>query len=612
MKVTARDQKTKLTFTGTESPKQETAKKEQQKPVENQANAHNTPLLVLYGSNLGTAEGIARELAETARYQGFRSEVAPLNDRVGKLPKEGAVFIVSASYNGKPPSNAREFVQWLNNVEPGELKGTRYAVFGCGDQNWRNTYQEIPRLIDEQLELKGATRLAPHGEGDASGDFEREVENWRDRLWPNVMDAFGLKINEKAEKEGNNLTVQFVSGFMDTPLAETYEALQATVLDNRELQQAGSGRHTRHLEIALAEGVSYQEGDHLGILPHNRKELIERVLRRFQLHSNDHLVLSATGRSVAHLPLGRPVRLDELLGHTVELQEAVSQSQLRELATFTVCPPHKKELEALLEEEAYKENVLKKHITMLDLLEKYAACEMPFERFLELLSPLKARYYSISSSPRLQPNQASITVAVVREPARNGQGEYRGVASNYLSELQPGEGVVIFVRTPESGFQLPENPETPIIMIGPGTGVAPFRGFLQARRALKNEGKQLGEAHLYFGCRNASDHIYREEMEKFEQEGLVTLHSAFSRLDGQPRTYVQHLLQQSPQELIGLLDQGGRLYVCGNGSKMAPDVEAALQTIYQEVHGVGEQESSKWLNSLQTEGRYAKDVWTSN
>ncbi|NHN34444.1 bifunctional cytochrome P450/NADPH--P450 reductase [Paenibacillus agricola] len=635
MKVSARDPKTNLAFigsdmgtatatatetrtatgtgTGIAAPMQDSAQqREQEAALAPTVKAHNTPLLVLYGSNMGTAEGIARELAEMGRYQGFRSEVAPLNERVGKLPKEGAVFIVSASYNGRPPSNAREFVQWLGNVEPGELNGVRYAVFGCGDLNWKNTYQEIPRFIDDQLAAKGATRLTTRGEGDASGDFEKEVEDWRGGLWPNVMEAFGLKVNDKAEKEGNNLTVQFVSGFMDTPLAETYEAIQATVVANRELQEAGSGRHTRHLEIKLPQGLAYQEGDHLGVLPHNHKDLVDRVLRRFQLNSNDHLVLSATGRSVAHLPLGRPVRLGELLGQTVELQEAVTRVQLRELAAFTVCPPHRRELEALLEEEAYKNHVLKKHITMLDLLDKYEACELPFERFLELLPPLKARYYSISSSPRLQPEQASITVAVVHEPARNGEGAYKGVASNYLAELAVHDAVAIFVRTPDSGFQLPEHPETPVIMIGPGTGVAPFRGFLQARQALKNEGKPLGPAHLYFGCRNASDHIYRDEMEQFEQEGLVTLHSAFSRMDGQPKTYVQHLLQQNPEELIQLLEQGGHLYICGDGSKMAPAVEAALQAIYEQVHSVGEQESSRWLNRLLAEGRYAKDVWAGN
>ncbi|MFD0710673.1 bifunctional cytochrome P450/NADPH--P450 reductase [Paenibacillus sp. GCM10027626] len=611
MRVRARSGQAGYVFTGTgaAAPAKRLAQQAAEQAAVNPAAAHNTPLLVLYGSNLGTAEGIARGLADEARYQGFRSEVAPLNDRVGKLPTEGAVFIVSASYNGQPPSNARQFVEWLQEAEPGTLEGVRYAVFGCGDHNWGSTYQKIPRLIDTMLASKGAARLSPHGEGDASGDFEQQVDIWRDRMWPEVMTALGLEMNQRAEKETSTLTVQFVSGLAGTPLAQSYEAFHAKVTDNRELQREDSGRSTRHIEIALPQGVTYHEGDHMGILPRNRIELVERVLRRFGLEGNDHLILNATGRSAAHLPLDRPVSLYDLLSHSVDLQEAATRAQLRELAAFTVCPPHKHELEALLEEEAYKANVLRKRIAMLDLLEKYEACEMPFERFLELLPPLKARYYSISSSPRVQPEQASITVGVVRGPAWSGQGEYRGVASNYLAERQTGDAVLLFVRTPESGFQLPDDPETPIVMVGPGTGIAPFRGFLQARRAMKKEGKQLGAAYLYFGCRNEDDYIYREELELYEQEGLVNVRTAFSRLEGQPKTYVQHLMERQAQELIEVLDRGGHLYVCGDGSKMAPDVEATLQRSYAEIHGVSEQEAGLWMDGLQTEGRYAKDVW---
>lgn len=146
-------------------------------------------------------------------------------------------------------------------------------------------------------------------------------------------------------------------------------------------------------------------------------------------------------------------------------------------------------------------------------------------------------------------------------------------------------------------------------MVGPGTGVAPFRGFLQARRELKEEGKALGEAHLYFGCRNEADEIYRVELERFEHEGLLRVHTAFSRKEGQPKTYVQHLMQQHAQEIIGILDRGGRLYVCGDGSKMAPDVEATLQQAYQDIHQASEAEAKQWMERLQTEGLYAKDVW---
>ncbi|MFW5438051.1 bifunctional cytochrome P450/NADPH--P450 reductase [Paenibacillus apiarius] len=575
-----------------------------------QAERHDTPLLVLYGSDLGTAEGIARELADTARYHGFRSKVAPLNDYTGKLPTDGVIYIVTASYNGQPPNNARDFVQWLQEAKPGELEGIRYCVFGCGDRNWASTYQSVPKYVDEQLASKGATRLLSLGDGDVSGDFETEVESWRDQLWPAVMGSLGLSVKEKEKGATPALSIEVVSGTVDAPLADTYNAHYAMILDNHELQKGGDGRSTRHIEIELPEGVSYQEGDHVGVFPLNRKELIERVLSRFGLDGNDHVILHTTGLSVAHLPLDRPVKLYDLLNRSVELQEAATRAQIRELAAVTVCPPHKLELEAMMEEEAYKLNVLQKRISMLDLLERYEACEMSFERFLELLPPLKVRYYSISSSPRVQPQEISITVSVVRGPAWSGRHEYRGVASNYLADMQPGDSIMMFVRTPQSGFQLPEDPGTPIIMVGPGVGVAPFRGFLQARRALKRDGVQLGTAHLYFGCRDEMDHIYHEELEQFQQEGLVAVHTAFSRIEGQSKTYVQHLMQQQEQELIGILDQGGRFYVCGDGSKMAPDVEAALQKSYQVVRGVSETEAKKWLDRLAVEGQYVKDVWT--
>ncbi|MCY9057681.1 bifunctional P-450/NADPH--P450 reductase [Bacillus inaquosorum] len=571
---------------------------------------NNRPLLVLYGSDTGTAEGVARELADTASLHGVRTEVAPLNDQIGKLPQEGAVVIVTSSYNGKPPSNAGQFVQWLQEIKPGELEGVHYAVFGCGDHNWASTYQYVPRFIDEQLAEKGATRFSPRGEGDVSGDFEGQLDEWKKSMWSDAIKAFGLELNENADKERSTLSLQFVRGLGESPLARSYEAAHASIAENRELQSADSDRSTRHIEIALPPDVEYREGDHLGVLPRNSQTNVSRILHRFGLKGTDQVTLSASGRSAGHLPLGRPVSLQDLLSYSVEVQEAATRAQIRELAAFTVCPPHKRELEDLTAEGVYQEQILKKRISMLDLLEKYEACDMPFERFLELLRPLKPRYYSISSSPRVNPEQASITVGVVRGPAWSGLGEYRGVASNYLAERKTGDDVVMFIRTPESRFQLPEDPETPIIMVGPGTGVAPFRGFLQARAALKREGKTLGEAHLYFGCRNDRDFIYRDELEQFEKDGIVTVHTAFSRKEGMPKTYVQHLMSDHAETLISILDRGGRLYVCGDGSKMAPDVEAALQKAYQSVHGTSEQEGQNWLKHLQDTGIYAKDVWS--
>lgn len=579
--------------------------------VVTRTDAASSSLLVLYGSNLGTAEGIARELANTARSFGVNAEVASLHESIGKLPKEGAVIIVTASYNGKPPRNAAQFVKWLEEVEDGELEGVQYAVFGCGDRNWSNTYQNVPRFIDEQLARKGGKRISSRGEADAGGDFDKQLEQWRETLWTDVRKVLGINEVSVAESVRNALHVQFVNRPAAEPLVRTYDAVYATVLDNRELQSATSERSTRHIEIQLPEGVEYCEGDHLGVLPRNSKENVDRVLRRFRLEGDSQLVLTTNGLDLSHLPMDHPVNVRDLLSRNVEMQEPATRAQIRELAAHTVCPPHQRELEALLEEDVYREQVLSKRLSMLTLLEKYEACELPFVKFLELLPPLKPRYYSISSSPKKYRDKTSITVAVVNGPARCGNGEYKGVSSTNLASSKPGEELLIFVRTPESGFQLPEDPAVPIVMVGPGTGLAPFRGFLQARAALKESGVTMGEAHLYFGCRNETDFIYREELEQYERDGVVTLHTAFSRIEGHGKTYVQHLMERNASEIIQMVNGTGRLYICGDGSNMAPDVEAMLRQAYCHAVGVGEKEAIDWMNQLQAEGRYAKDVWAS-
>ncbi|WML39217.1 cytochrome P450 [Neobacillus sp. OS1-2] len=319
--------------------------------------AHNTPLLVLYGSNMGTAEGIARDIALIARFKGFQCEVAPLDEYVGRLPKDGAVFIITASYNGNAPKNARKFVKWLKEEDSEVLTGVKYAVFGCGDTNWASTYQSIPNFIDEKLTEKGATRLVQKGQGDASSDFEKQFENWHDLLWPKVFHAFGIEVDDLANHTGKSLTVQFVTGEQETA------------------------------SVAVASSKAVIPA----VLAQNSSELVERVLKRFALEQNEHLIISGDREAITHLPLNFPVRTWDLLKFSVNLQETVTQSQLHELVEFTVCPPHKRELEMLLNEQEYELNVVKKNISMLDLLEKYPACELSFERFIELLSPLKVQ-----------------------------------------------------------------------------------------------------------------------------------------------------------------------------------------------------------------------------
>ncbi|ANU21480.1 NADPH--cytochrome reductase [Planococcus plakortidis] len=570
--------------------------------------SHGTPLLVLYGSNLGTAQGVARELSETARFKGFETQVAALDDYAGNLPTDGAVVIVSASYNGNPPDNAVRFMEWLEAA--GSTEGVTYSVFGCGDRNWATTYQRVPSIIDEQLSANGASQLIERGEGDASEDFDGELEKWQGALWPALAERFGLDL-ETNTPASNQLSMEFISGVSHTPVARAYDAFTAVVSGNDELLKTAD-RSTRHIEIDLPEGAMYQEGDHLGVLPENSGELVGRVLNRFGLKGDEHVVLEGSSGRANHLPTGQPVQLAQLLASYVELQEPATRAQLRELAKSNPCPPHKAELEGLVEDETYKREVLAKRLTMLELLERFMSCEMEFENFLSLLPPLKARYYSISSSPRVSSSKASITVSVVKGDAWSGTGEYEGVASNYLAKREAGDKIACFIRTPQTAFQLPDNPETPLVMVGPGTGIAPFRGFIQARKVLKEQGSTLGAAQLYFGCRHAQeDFLYEEQLKQAEQLGLIELHSAFSRQQ-QEKVYVQHLMEQNAQDILGLLEQGGHLYICGDGGKMAPAVEESLIHSYQELKNATHEQALVWLGELEQSGRFAKDVWSAS
>jgi len=226
-----------------------------------------------------------------------------------------------------------------------------------------------------------------------------------------------------------------------------------------------------------------------------------------------------------------------------------------------------------------------------------------------MLSLLAPRYYSISSSPSVDGTRCSITVGVVEGSASSGRGIYKGVCSNYLAGRRAGETIHATVRETKAGFRLPEDASVPIIMIGPGTGLAPFRGFLQERAALKASGAKLGPAMLFFGCRHPDqDYLYADELKSFETGGIAELHTAFSRAEG-PKTYVQNLVSAQKERVWSLIEQGAIIYVCGDGGKMEPDVKAALVAIHRERSGRDANEGQRWIDDLGTKNRYVLDVW---
>jgi cytochrome P450 / NADPH-cytochrome P450 reductase len=582
--------------------------------------SHNTPLLLLYGSNLGTAEDLATRVADLAEVNGFATRLAPLDEFANKLPKEGGVLIFCASYNGAPPDNATQFVKWLRGDQPKDaLKGVNYAVFGCGNSDWAATYQSIPRLIDEQLAASGARSLYTRGEGDARSDLDGQFDDWFKLLAPAAVKAFGLESSFRRSAEDEPLyQIEPMAPGTGSAIAALGGASPMKVLVNNELQNHegpnASDRSTRHIEVELPAGQTYSVGDHLSVVPRNDPTLVDHVARRFGFLPADQIRLQTAEGRRAQLPVGEAVSVGRLLTEYVELQQVATRKQIQIMSEHTRCPVTKPKLLAYVADDAasaerYRNEVLNKRKSVFNLLEEHPACELPFHAYLEMLTLLAPRYYSISSSPSVDANRCCVTVGVVEGAASSGRGIYKGVCSNYLAGRRAGETIHATLRKTKAGFRLPDDPAVPIIMIGPGTGLAPFRGFLQERAARKAKGAALGPAMLFFGCRHPEqDFIYADELKAFAADGITELFTAFSRTDG-PKTYVQHLVAAEKDRLWQLTEQGAVIFVCGDGGKMEPDVKAALVAIYRERSGVDAAAGARWIEDMGASNRYVLDVW---
>src|ERR1700704_1309357 len=581
---------------------------------------HNTPLLVLYGSNLGTAEELATRVADLAEVNGFATKLAALDDFVGKLPEQGGVLIFCASYNGAPPDNATEFVKWLGRDLPKDaLAKMRYAGFGCGNSDWLATYQSIPRFIDEQLAAHGASNAFVRGEGDARDDLEGQFESWFAKLRPLAVKQLGIDTSFDRSADDEPLyRIEPVAPTAVNSIVALGGVAPMKMLVNQELQNKlganASDRSTRHIEVQLPSGISYRVGDHLSVVPRNDPARGDSVARRFGFLPADQIRLQVAEGRRAQLPVGDTVSVGRLLSEFVELQQVATRKQIQIMSEHTRCPVTKPKLLAYVGDDAvsskhYRSDILARRKSVFDLLDEHPACELPFHAYLEMLSLLAPRYYSISSSPSGDPQRCSVTVAVVKAPANSGRGIYKGICSNYLAGRRAGETIQATVRETKAGFRLPNEAAVPIIMVGPGTGLAPFRGFLQERAAQKAKGAALGPAMLFFGCRHPDqDYLYADELEAFEASGITELHTAFSRAEG-PKTYVQHLVSAQKDRVWSLIEQGAIVYVCGDGGKMEPDVKAPLVAIYRERQGADAEAGLRWIDDLGTSNRYVLDVW---
>ncbi|CAF1459790.1 unnamed protein product [Adineta ricciae] len=379
------------------------------------------------------------------------------------------------------------------------------------------------------------------------------------------------------------------------------------VLENKILVQANDIAPTiRHLEIKLPKGQTYHTGDYLAILPSNPIEIVYRVLKRFNLATDTQIrILSSTS---TFFPTNNPISVFDILSGYVELSQPISKKQVEILAVLC---KNEKEQEQLLHlgENLYETEVLNKRASILDILELYPSCELSFAQYLRMLPSLRVRQYSISSTPLWNAEVVTLTIDILNTPALSGVGQHIGVASNYLGNLKEGDRISCAVRTSNARFHPPEDTKIPMVLIAAGTGIAPFRGFIQERAAQLVCGRKVGPTVLYYGCRSQDDNLYFDELDQWSKLGAVKLRIVFSRQTVSEKRYVQDLLWEDRDEIKNLYCNGARFYTCGSARKVGASVKTCFVKIIQDVKQCDEEEASKILEEI-SQDRYSVDVFT--
>lgn len=532
--------------------------------------ATGKPISIYYGSNSGTCRAFASALAVQAASRGYKPRV----DDLDAFKPVSPVVIITASYEGQPCDNGKKFQSWLEGLTSDV--DLDYAVFGAGHSDWKDTFHRIPTLADSTLAQHGGRRICKMGlSNGAHGDMFGDFEAWTDKtFWPALKTDEPVSMTAKAQNTSGLKSLQAV---VDETLVS-----DARVSDSR-LLTAPNEPEKRHIEVELSE--TYECGDYLAVLPVNSRQAITRALTRFKLDAESKV---------------SGVTAYTLLEKYVELGQPASRRSLQTLVQQ--CKSDK--LQAMVDDH---DSVIRKRLSLLDVLEMYPEVRMEFEDFIAALPPMSTRQYSISSSPSAKPRHATLTYAVMKDSHFSGEGEFAGVASSYLSRLQHGEALKVSVRNPPHAFR-PHDGST--IMICAGSGIAPFRGFIQDR-AIKGI---KAPAVLVFGCREAAaDDLYRDELDEWEAQGAVEVWRAYSRQAHGQGKYAQDVLYDNRARILQLWDQGAKVFICG-GRALADGVQATWLKMYAEREAAAgrtasDEDAAAWFAGIRNT-RYLVEVYS--
>lgn len=541
-----------------------------------------TTITVLYGSQTGNSKSVAKKLAEQARALGHDVSVKDMNDYTPQQLKNERLmlFVVSTHGEGEPPAAAETLHRFLHSARAPRLAELQYAVLALGDRGYAQ-FCQTGRDFDEKLAQLGARRLTERVECDV--DFQEDADRWIAA----VLEKIKVENSVPAAVVGTAAADAAVAAPASVSPYNRKNPFVAPVLEKIQLNGRGSTRETWHLELSLeGSGLTFQPGDSLGIWPQNPRELVQEVLKATILPARERVDWD-----------GEKTTLVEVLANRVELT-LITRDVLEKLFARTRYP----KLAALLNDA----NALRQYAwgrDLADLLRDFPDI-WSADSLLRVLRRLQPRLYSIASGPSFAEGEAHLTVSAVRYET-NGRKK-RGTASTFLADgLTAGQTARVFVERNEY-FKLPQNPDTPILMIGPGTGIAPFRAFLQEREAADARGKSW----LFFGNPHfETDFLYQTEWLQALKKGVLTrLDVAFSR-DQADKVYVQHKLRQHGREVFNWLENGAQVYVCGDKNRMASDVQEAFRQIIAEHGGRTAEQAEEYVAELRRQRRYLEDVY---
>ena len=513
---------------------------------------------LVYGTETGNSKRIATTFVGEARKKGIHAKLTAMDQyRLTDLTKEEYLFIVVSTHGeGDPPDAAKKFYDYLHQNEL-SLPKLKYSVLALGDTAYP-LFCKTGEDIDLRFQKAGGTTIVPIQKCDV--DFDADAASWFN------------KVLSELEKGSANVTPAIIPN--GTPAKKAGKKFyQGKIITNIDLNDKGSSKNTYHIEISTEETVEYEPGDALAIIPVNKKVIVDRILSLSEVDGKKTIKTAKQEGSIEDL-LTNHLNICFLLTSAIKKYAAITQQDIPDT-----------------------------RMDLVDLLRIYPAKEpAQVEEFIKLLSPIAPRLYSISSSPAAHTNELHLTVS--RNSFRVEDEQRFGLCSEFLGELPVGTEITFYIHK-NRAFKLPAA-EKDIIMIGPGTGIAPFRAFLAERDATGAQGKNwffFGEQHF------RSDFLYQTEMQQYVQTGILSKISlAFSR-DQQEKIYVQHRMLENANDLYKWIDSGSHIYISGTKDPMSVDVEKAFLKIFQEQGKKSEEEAKSYLEELKKEGRYQKDVY---